>query len=115
MSEQQPTPAGEAGSETIEITDHPDAERYEVHVNGELAGFAEYQRGPGQMVFTHTEVGEAYSGRGLAARLARVSLDDARASGVSVLPFCPYYRGWIAKHPEYLELVPEARRTEFDL
>ena len=128
MSEQQTEPAGAdegaaaaagaaagTGAETVEVADHPEAERYEVRVDGVLAGFAEYRRGPGQIAFTHTVVDEEYGGRGLAGRLARVSLDAARASGVSVLPFCPFYRGWIAKHPDYLELVPEARRTEFDL
>jgi hypothetical protein len=126
MSEQQPTPADAtpagagsgavaAGAETITVTDHPEAERYEVQVDGALAGFAEYKRGDGQIAFTHTEVDKAYGGRGLAGRLAQVSLDEARAAGVSVLPFCPFYRGWIGKHPEYLELVPEARRAEFGL
>ena len=115
MSEQQPEPAGGAESETVEVADHPESERYEAHVNGVRAGFAEYQRGPGQIAFTHTEVDEAFGGRGVAGRLVRTSLDEARASGVSVLPFCPFYRGWIAKHPEYLELVPEARRGEFNL
>jgi hypothetical protein len=122
MSEQQPGPASAGGpaesespAETVEVADHPESERYEVRVDGALAGFAEYKRGPGQLAFTHTEVDKAFGGRGLAGRLARASLDDARAAGVSVLPFCPFYRDWIGKHPEYLELVPEARRAEFDL
>lgn len=115
MSEQQPTPSGDAGSETVEVADHPESERYEVRVGDALAGFAQYQRGAGQIAFTHTEVDEAFAGRGLAGRLAKTSLDEALASGVSVLPFCPFYRGYIAKHPDYLVLVPEARRAEFDL
>lgn len=102
-------------AQNIEVSDHPEANRYEVHVGGALAGFAEYNRGPGQISFTHTEIDEAYNGRGLAGMLARKSLDEARASGVSVLPFCPFYRGWIAKHPDYIELVPESRRAEFGL
>jgi hypothetical protein len=116
MSEQQPTPA-EAGSpsENIEVADHPESERYEVRVDGALAGFAQYQRGAGQIAFTHTEVDKVFGGRGLGGHLARTSLDEARASGASVLPFCPFYRDWIGKHPEYRELVPEARRAEFGL
>jgi hypothetical protein len=102
-------------AETIEVSDHPEAERYEVHVDGALAGFAEYQRGPEQISFTHTEVDTAFGGRGLAGQLARESLDEARAAGLSVLPYCPFYRSWIKKHPDYLDLVPEARRAEFDL
>jgi predicted GNAT family acetyltransferase len=116
MSEQQPTPANAGpGSETVEVADHPEAERYEVRVDGAPAGFAEYKRGAGQIAFTHTVVDKEYGGRGLAGRLAQTSLDEARAAGLSVLPFCPFYRGYIAKHLEYLDLVPEDRRAEFDL
>ena len=102
-------------AETIEVADHPEAERYEVRVDGALAGFAEYQRGPGQISFTHTEVDAAFGGRGLAGRLARHSLDEAREAGLAVLPYCPFYRSWIKKHPDYLGLVPEDRRADFDL
>jgi uncharacterized protein len=102
-------------AETIEVKDHPEADRYEVHVDGALAGFAEYQRVPGRISFTHTEVDPAFGGRGLAGRLARFSLDEAREAGLEVLPFCPFYRGWIQKHPDYRDLVPEDRRAEFDL
>lgn len=102
-------------AETIEVTDNPEAERYEVHVDGKLAGFAEYRREPDRITFTHTEVDSAYGGRGLAGRLAQFSLDEAREAGLEVLPYCPFYRGWIQKHPAYRDLVPEDRRAEFDL
>ena len=119
MTEQEPTSAADgadgAAQETIEIVDHPEAERYEVHVNGALAGYAEYMRGPGQISFTHTVVDKAFGGRGLAARLAQKSLDEARANGLEVLPFCPFYRDWIQKHPEYAAMVPANRRAEFNL
>jgi uncharacterized protein len=101
--------------ETIEVVDHPEAERYEVRVDGALAGRAEYVRGPGQISFTHTEVDPAFGGRGLAGRLARKALDDAQASGLEVLPFCPFFRDWIGKHPDYAGLVPANRRAEFGL
>lgn len=102
-------------SETIEVVDHPEAERYEVKVNGVVAGRAEYVRGPGQISFTHTEVDPAYGGRGLAGKLAQQALDDAKASGLEVLPFCPYFRSFIEKHPDYAGLVPANRRADFGL
>jgi predicted GNAT family acetyltransferase len=115
MSERETT-------ETVEVADHPEAERYEVRVDGALAGFAEYQRAPGQITFAgwagpavHTEVDAAFGGRGLAGQLARHTLDEAREAGLAVLPYCPFYRSWIQKHPDYLGLVPEERRAEFDL
>jgi hypothetical protein len=32
-----------------------------------------------------------------------------------VLPSCPFVRSWIARHEDYLDLVPTDRRGEFDL
>jgi hypothetical protein len=32
-----------------------------------------------------------------------------------VLPFCPFERGYIVAHPEYLDLVAEDMRATFDL
>ncbi len=63
----------------------------------------------------HTEVDPRFQGAGLAGRLARFSLDDARNRQLAVLPFCPYALSWIKKHPGYTDLVPEDRRAEFGL
>jgi len=32
-----------------------------------------------------------------------------------VLTQCPYVSAWIARHPEYLDLVPPARRQAYGL
>jgi predicted GNAT family acetyltransferase len=116
MTEQQSTPAGETTHEQIvEIHDRPKARRYEISVDGVLAGFADYERGVGQITFTHSEMDDAFAGRGLAGLLARKSLDDARAAGEHVLPLCPFYRSWMQRHADYADLVPEERREEFGL
>lgn len=44
-----------------------------------------------------------------------IALDDARERGLAVLPFCPFVRAHIQRHREYADLVPAARRGEFDL
>ncbi len=95
------------------VRDAPEAERYEVHVDGALAGFAEYRRRPNLIAFTHTEVGDAYEGQGLASTLIRHALDEARAAGLAVLPFCPFVNGYITRHPEYADLVPAGFREQF--
>ncbi|GAA3951643.1 GNAT family N-acetyltransferase [Actinomadura viridis] len=88
-----------------EISDNPGASRYEVRVDGSLAGFAEYRTRPGKIVFTHTEVDGAYEGQGVGSALARGALDDVRAKGLAVVPLCPFIKGWIDKHPDYQDLV----------
>lgn len=89
-----------------EITDNAQESRYEIRVDGALAGFAEYRTRPGEVVFTHTEVGDAYGGQGIGGALVRGALDDVRAKGgLSVVPLCPFIKGWIDKHPDYEDLV----------
>jgi uncharacterized protein len=93
----------------VDVTDAPDRSRYEVHRDGELIGFADYVRREGIITFTHTEVFHAAKGTGAASVLARHSLDEARARGERVRPLCPFYAGWIERHPEYQDLVVEGR------
>jgi predicted GNAT family acetyltransferase len=100
---------------TTTVTPRPDAHRYEVSVSGEPAGFTEYKPAGRLVAFLHTEVDPALSGRGLASTLIGHALDDVRAQGKGALPYCPFVRGFIAKHPEYLDLVPEDRRAQFEL
>jgi predicted GNAT family acetyltransferase len=97
------------------VGDNPTEQRFEVLVDGEVAGFAEYRRTNGAVAFTHTVIDPAFEGRGLGSLLARGALDASRDAGAPVLPFCPFIRGYIQRHPIYLDLVPADRRAEFEL
>ncbi len=101
--------------EDIRVVDAPDRSRFEIQVGGEGAGFTEYRRRPGLIAFVHTLTDPRFEGQGLASQLVRSALDEARADGLSVLPFCPFVRAYIAGHTEYLDLVPEDMRAKFDL
>jgi predicted GNAT family acetyltransferase len=102
-------------AEQIEVVDAPDRRRYEISVNGAVAGFTEYRTRPGLIAFIHTEVDPAFQGRGLGDRLIRFALEDARARGLAVLPFCPFVRAFIERNEEFRDLVPEHRREQFGL
>jgi uncharacterized protein len=104
----------QAGSRA-DVRDNAQESRYEVHVDGELAGFADYRSGDGLVDFTHTEVFEQFSGQGLAQELAARSLDDVRERGLQALPHCAFYAKYLGKNPEYADLVPQERRAEFGL
>ncbi|MEV4002278.1 GNAT family N-acetyltransferase [Actinomadura sp. NPDC049753] len=88
-----------------EISDNAEQSRYEIRVDGDLAGFAEYERGEGAVVFTHTEVDSAFEGKGVGSALARGALDDVRSKDLSVVPLCPFIKKWIDRHPDYHGLV----------
>jgi predicted GNAT family acetyltransferase len=98
-----------------EVVNRPEAHRYELLADGKVAGFVEYQLSPGEILFIHTEIDEAYEGKGLASVLVRHVLDDARERGLSVLPLCPFLRGWISRHEDYLDLVPATARHKYNL
>jgi predicted GNAT family acetyltransferase len=100
---------------SIVVADAPERERYEIHVDGELAGFTLYKIRPGIVAFIHTEVDERFQGRGLGERLIAYELDDARKRGLAVLPFCPFVQSFIQSHPDYVDLVPESQREAFEL
>jgi len=104
-----------AADQNIEVTDAPDRERYEVSVDGESAGFTMYRLRPGLIAFVHTEVDERFQGRGVAGRLIRFALDDARARDLAVLPFCPFVMAYIEGHREFEDLVPVDYRDKFGL
>ena len=96
----------------VEVARADGASRYEGRVDGALAGFAEYQLTDQLVVFTHTEVDPAYEGQGVGSAIARWALDDVRAEGSrKVLPLCPFISGWIARHPDYADLVYGAPRS----
>jgi uncharacterized protein len=98
-----------------EVRDNPDERRYEIHSDGELAGYLVYGSRAGLIALVHTETLPEFEGRGLGGKLVRGALDDARAREMSVLPFCPFVNGWIERHPEYTDLVPEGERERFGL
>lgn len=101
-----------ADEAAIEIVDRPERSRYEINVDGGLAGIATYQLGDDEITFIHTEVDRSFAGQGLGSRLAAHVLDDARSRSLGVRPLCPFIRRYIRSHPAYQDLVREqARRT----
>ena len=109
------TAVASARASDAQVLDRPELSRFEVHVDGEIAGYAEYRCRPGLIAFTHTLIDPRFEGRGLGSQLASQALSRARRDGLAVLPFCPFIRGYIANHPEYLDLVPQDMRAKFDL
>jgi predicted GNAT family acetyltransferase len=96
----------EPGDMNAEVRNNPAKHSYEIWTNGELAGYARYVLRRGRIAFVHTEVYEPYEVLGLGSRLARAALDDARARGLVMMPFCRFIAGFIERHlDEYRDLV----------
>ena len=89
------------------IIDNEAKSQFETVVDGKVATL-EYVRTDERVTYTHTLIPTVMEGRGVAARLARHVLDDARARGLKVVPRCPFVGAFISRHPEYADLVEPA-------
>jgi predicted GNAT family acetyltransferase len=89
----------------VTVSDRPNELRYEIEVDGEVAGFINYRREPGLIELVHTDVDPRWEGKGVGAELVRGALDDVRARGLKVRPYCPFVAAYIRRHPEYEDLV----------
>ena len=88
------------------VRDFAPGKHYEIILDGRLAGVAVYERRPGRITFTHTEVLADFKGQGMADRLATAAMDDVRARGdEKVTPRCPFMASFFGRHPEYQDLL----------
>ena len=88
-----------------EVQHNPERSRYELFVDGNLAGVADYHVTGERIVFPHTEIDRSMRGRGLGATLVQAALDDVRPSGRTVVPHCWFVAEFIDEHPEYRDLL----------
>lgn len=89
---------------SLQVVDAPERQRYEAVREGQVLGFAAYQKTHELIVFTHTEVEPLMEGQGVGGTLVRGALDDVRRLGLRVLPICPFVHAWMLQHPEYADL-----------
>lgn len=90
----------------IPVVDNPAESRYEARTDdGAVAGVTHYLRAPGVIAVTHTEVAPEFEGQGVGSALSQRILQAAQEAGEKVAPVCPYFAGYLRKHPEYQPLV----------
>jgi predicted GNAT family acetyltransferase len=91
---------------TTTVVDSPADSRYELVIDGAVAGLAEYRIDGNEIAFTHTEVDTDQRRRGLGGILVSGALDDVRArTGLRVVAACPFVAHWVGEHPDYQDLL----------
>jgi len=98
----------------VAVADAPERDRYEVTLDGELAGFARYVQRGGRTFFVHTEIDPEFEGHGLGSKLAAGALDAERAAGHTIVPLCPFVRSYIDRHPDFLDLIDQELLARID-
>lgn len=103
--------------ETISTAQVGGPDRFEISVDGAVAGFTRFVDDSPRLVriFFHTVIAEAFGGRGLAGRVVSEALDQTRDAGLKVVPLCPYVKGYLAKHSEYADLAVSPTPADIEL
>ena len=93
-----------SAANNLSIENNEAAQRWEAHLDQHLA-VTEYRCRSDTIFFIHTEVPHELEGQGVASRLVKTALDDARTQHLAVVPFCPFVASYIRRHPDYKTLV----------
>jgi len=82
------------------LTDNPNEERYELRIDGELIGTADYSVNGDIVSITRVYTRPTHRGQGLAAVLTEYAVDSIAEDGRTVAPVCSYAAVWFDHHPE---------------
>ncbi|HET7461092.1 MAG TPA: GNAT family N-acetyltransferase [Longimicrobium sp.] len=93
--------AGESG---VQVQRNEGEEQFEAMVGGDKAVLT-YAEQNGKLYLLHTEVPEAMEGHGIGSALVKRAMEYARETDVKVVPFCPFARAWLNRHPDYAGMV----------
>lgn len=88
--------------------------RFTIAVDGKPVGLTAFTDRPGQRVFYHTEVDEAFGGRGLATIVIAEALAATREEGLRIVPVCPTVLAYVRKHQEFADIVDRPTREIMD-
>jgi uncharacterized protein len=95
----------------VSVVNNQAAHRYEAWLGEVLAGISVYTLDDELITFTHTQVADAFEGKGVASALIRAALDDVRAGAgrkvrpLRVKPLCPFVKAFIQRHDDYKDLL----------
>ena len=89
---------------TAAVTDNSARSRYELETDGGTA-FIDYRRSGGVRVLTHAEVPVQLRGSGIGTQLTAGTLELVRSQGEKVVVHCAYVAYFIARHPQYQDLL----------
>ena len=89
-----------------DVIQNQELDRFELILDGELAGYTAYTLSDTAITFTQTEILSREREHGLGGRLVREALDQVRDhTDYRVVAVCPFVAKWISEHPDYQDLV----------
>jgi phosphoenolpyruvate-protein phosphotransferase len=97
--------ASPATTSSPTVTHDVKLQRFESQAGDAPLAFLSYIHEGGRVILDHTFVPDELRGRGMAAALVRVALDEARQRHWKIVPRCSYVAGFIKRHPEFANLL----------
>jgi uncharacterized protein len=88
------------------VVDNPAENRFETPTSAGLA-VLEYSRSGKFLALEHTEVPRAARERGTGSRLVEAAFAQARERDLKIIPYCPFVRAYVERHPEVLPWVED--------
>jgi predicted GNAT family acetyltransferase len=92
----------------MEIKNQNDGKRgsFLLEDEGKPIGEMQYMfAGPRKMIIVHTEVDEAYQGKGLGGRIVKAGVDYAREHHKKISPLCHFAKKILETTPEYSDVL----------
>jgi uncharacterized protein len=86
-------------SDVPQVTDNQAESRFEIQF-GDVLAELKYHRNGKRFVLLHTGVPAELEGRGIGGRLVAAAIDRAARQGLTVVPLCPFARGWLERHAD---------------
>ena len=88
----------------VQVTNNSSASQFAI-LDDDGAATLAYSERDGKLYLIHTEVPRQLGGRGYANALVKTALEYAKANHLTVVPYCPFVRAYLERHPEYAPLV----------
>jgi len=90
---------------SLTVRENPQLHRFELPLGDGLLAAAYCRIEDGRVAFIHTEVPQGFSGQGVGSRLAGETFELLRRTGRKAILYCPFMVRFLAKHPEYADIV----------
>lgn len=97
----RPSPAE---NDRFTVVDQPGRNRYELLLDEDVVGFANYMINDQVLTVPHVETVPQHRGKDFAARLMHGVLDDVRKRSLTIRPLCGYADAYMRRHPENNDL-----------
>lgn len=78
--------------------------------NNEEAGSIHYTVAGNNMIISHTEVADAWEGKGVGKELVAAAVAHARTTGWQIIPLCTFAKAVLSRTPQWQDVVAPAYR-----